>query len=473
MSDFDVVVIGSGPGGYVAAIRAAQLGLKTAIIEKNPTYGGTCLNVGCIPSKALLNSSHHYAFAKKGAGAAHGVLTGEVRLDLGTMLKRKDTTVKQLTGGVDFLLRKNNVSRYNGTGRISAPGKVDVLKADSSVQDSLTAKHIILATGSQSSELPNIKPDGKTIVTSTEALTFDKVPEKFVVIGAGAIGLELGSVWARLGAKVDVLEFLPRVAPGFDLELAQGLQKGLAAEGLTFHLETKVTSVEVKPEGGAVIKALSGKAEKEISFEADKVLLSVGRRPTLGNAVSESLGLELDDRGRVKVDKHFRTSVEGVYAIGDVIPGPMLAHKAEEEGVACAEIIAGRPGHVNYDIIPGVIYTHPELASAGLSEEQAKEKGMEVRVGRFPFRANGRALAGDSVEGMVKLIADAKTDRLLGAHILGAAASELIAELVVAMEFGGSAEDVARTVHAHPTLSEAVKEAALAVDGRSIHMANK
>jgi dihydrolipoamide dehydrogenase len=467
MSDFDLIVIGSGPGGYVAAIRSAQLGLKTAIVEKSKTLGGVCLNIGCIPSKALLNSSHHYSFARKEA-AAHGVVIGDVKLDLPTMLKRKDKTVSQLTGGVAFLMKKNNITRYEGEGRIPAPGQVRVTPVGGGDAQELKAKHIILATGSVPIDLPSMPIDGKTVVTSTEALSFESVPGRLIVIGGGAIGLELGSVWARLGAQVDVVEFLPRIAPGFDLELVQALQKVLAAEGLSFHLETKVNAVETK-DGVATVRAV-GKDGKELSLEADKVLVSVGRKATLGNAVPDDLGLALDERKRVKVDEHFRTNLPGIYAIGDVIAGPMLAHKAEEEGIACVERIAGKAGHVNYDVIPGVIYTHPELASVGLNEDFAKEKGMAVNVGKFPFRANGRALAGDTAEGFVKLVADAKTDRLLGAHILSPVASELIAEAVSVMEFGGSAEDLARTVHAHPTLSEAVKEAALAVEKRAIHV---
>jgi dihydrolipoamide dehydrogenase len=468
MSEFDLIIIGSGPGGYVAAIRAAQLGLKTAIVEKSKALGGTCLNIGCIPSKALLNSSHHYSFARKEA-AGHGVIIGDVRLDLPTMLKRKDKTVAQLTGGVAFLMKKNGVTRYEGTGRIVAPGKVTVTGADGAAQE-LSAKSIILATGSVPIDLPHMPVDGKTVVTSTEALSFAEVPKRLVVIGGGAIGLELGSVWARLGAEVTVVEFLPRIALGFDLELARGLQKGLEADGLKFHLEAKVEAVTVK--GDLATVQADGKDGKTFTLEADKVLVAVGRKAYLGDTVSDEVRLTLDERRRVQVNEHFQTNIPGIYAIGDVISGPMLAHKAEEEGIACVERIAGKAGHVNYDVIPGVIYTHPELASVGLSEEQAKEKGIAVRIGKFPFKANGRALSGDSAEGFVKLIAEARTDRLLGAHILSLGASELIAEVVSVMEFGGSAEDLARTVHAHPTLSEAVKEAALAVDGRAIHVPN-
>ena len=458
MSEFDLVVIGAGPGGYVAAIRAAQLGLKTAIIEKEKALGGTCLRIGCIPSKALLNSSHHFHFAKHEA-SAHGVVIGDVKLDLPTMLKRKDKTVSTLTGGVAFLMKKNKITVFSGEGRVTAPGKITVTGPKS---EELTAKHILLATGSVPIDLPTMPVDGKVSVTSTEALAFDKVPASMVVIGGGAIGLVLGSVWARLGAQVSVVEFLPRIAPGFDLELAKGLQKSLEAEGLKFHLETKVNGIDLA-EGKATVRATT-KDGKDLALEAEKVLVAVGRKAALGNAVAP----ELDERKRVVVDPHFATNVPGVYAIGDVIAGPMLAHKAEEEGVAVAEFIAGKAGHVNYDVIPGVIYTHPEVASVGISEDLAKEKGMAVKTGKFFFRANGRALASDSADGFVKLVADAKTDRLIGAHILSPAASELIQEAVSVMEFGGSSEDLARTVHAHPTLSEAVKEAALAVEGRTI-----
>ena len=392
MSDFDLIVIGSGPGGYVAAIRAAQLGLKTAIVEKTKALGGTCLNIGCIPSKALLNSSHHFSFAKKEA-AAHGVVLGDVRLDLPTMLKRKDKTVAQLTGGVAFLMKKNKVSVFEGTGTITAPGKVHIA-LNNGTQEDLDAKHIIIATGSVPIDLPTMPVDGQTSVTSTEALSFDAVPEKLVVIGGGAIGLELGSVWARLGAQVTVVEFLPRLAPGFDLELARELQKSLEKEGLKFLLETKVDGIDIA-DSRATVRA-TAKDGKEITLEADKVLVAVGRRAFLGSVAPDSLGLALDERKRVKVDEHYHTNLPGIYAIGDVIAGPMLAHKAEEEGIACVERIAGKAGHVDYDVIPGVIYTHPEVATVGLSEEQAKEKGLDVKIGKFPFRANGRALASDS-----------------------------------------------------------------------------
>ena len=468
MDKFDVVIIGSGPGGYVAAIRAAQLGLRTAIIEKDKELGGTCLNIGCIPSKALLSSSDHFSFAKKEA-ARHGIKLDKVELDLPVMLQRKDKVVKQLTTGVRGLMKLNKVSTFQGLGTITAPGKVSIQPNEGSAQE-IEAEHIIIATGSVPVELPSMKFDGKVIVSSTEALCFSEVPKKLLVIGAGAIGLEMGSVWSRLGSEVTVLEFLPRIALGFDLEMANALQKVLTAQGMKFHLDTKVTEVKVLDDK-ATAKATKG--DEQLTFEADKVLVSVGRRAFMEGVGADKLGVELDDRKRIKVDAHFRTNIKGIYAIGDVIAGPMLAHKAEEEGVACAELIAGKAGHVNYDVIPGIIYTNPEVAGAGITEDFAKEKGMEVRVGKFPFAANGRALAADDTVGFVKFVADAKTDRILGAHIMSHVASDLMAECVAVMEFGGSAEDLGRTVHSHPTHSEAVKEAALAVNKVAIHIGNR
>ncbi|MBA3881793.1 MAG: dihydrolipoyl dehydrogenase [Chthoniobacterales bacterium] len=468
MESFDVVIIGSGPGGYVAAIRSAQLGLRTAIIEKDKELGGTCLNIGCIPSKALLSSSHHYAFAKTEA-AKHGIRIDNVALDLPTMLTRKDKVVKALTGGVRGLMKLNKVSTFQGTGMITAPGKVAVQGAEGVAQE-IEAKHIIIATGSVVVELPSMKFDGDVIVSSTEALSFPEVPKKLLVIGGGAIGLEMGSVWSRLGSEVTVVEFLPRIALGFDLELATALQKALTAQGMRFHLGTKVGEVKVENRRAT---ATATKGDEQLTFGADKVLVSVGRRAFAEGVGADKIGVELDDRKRIKVDEHFRTNVKGVYAIGDVIAGPMLAHKAEEEGIACVEMIAGKAGHVNYNVIPGVIYTHPELAGVGITEDFAKEKGMKVRVGKFPFRANGRALAAEDVDGFVKFVADAENDRIIGAHIMSPAASDLISECVAVMEFGGSAEDLGRTVHAHPTLSEAVKEAALSVNKSAIHIGNR
>lgn len=468
MESFDVVIIGAGPGGYVAAIRAAQLGLRTAIVEKEPELGGTCLRIGCIPSKALLSSSDHFAFTRKEA-AKHGIKLDSVGLDLGVMLGRKDKVVKQLTSGVRGLMKLNKVSTFQGVGTITAPGKVSVQMNEGAAQE-VEAKHIVIATGSVPVELPGMKFDGKTIVDSTDALSFSEVPNKLLVIGGGAIGLEMGSVWSRLGTEVTVVEFLPRIALGFDLELATALQKVLTAQGMKFHLGTKVS--EIKVENGRAV-AIAAKGEEKLTFDADKVLVSVGRRSFYDGVGAEKVGVQLDERKRIKVDAHFRTNVEGIYAIGDVVAGPMLAHKAEEEGVACMEMIAGKAGHVNYDVIPGVIYTNPELAGVGVTEDFAKEKGMEVRVGKFPFAANGRALAADDATGLVKFVADAKTDRIIGAHIMAHAASDLMAECVAVMEFGGSAEDLGRTVHAHPTHSEAVKEAALAVNKGAIHIGNR
>src|SRR5881275_2776788 len=468
MEKFDVIIIGSGPGGYVAAIRAGQLGLKTAMVEKDKDLGGTCLNVGCIPSKALLTSSDHFIFAKKEA-EKHGIVVGSVDVDLNKMQQRKEKVVKTLTGGVRALMKTNKVTTFEGFGTITAPGKVSVKSSDGKTQE-IETKNIIIATGSAPIELPFAKFDGKTIVSSTEALTFTEPPPKFLVIGAGAIGLELGSVWARLGSDVTILEFLPRIAVGFDLELSNLLQRSLTGQGIRFHLETKVSAVKI--DNGRVT-ATATKGNEELKFEADKVLVSVGRRPFSEGLCAEKVGVELDEKKRIKVNEHFRTNVEGIYAIGDVIAGPMLAHKAEDEGIACVAIIAGKSGHVNYDAIPGIIYTNPELAGVGITEDQAKEKGMEVRIGKFPFRANGRALANEDVEGLVKFIADAKTDKILGAHILQHAASELIAEPTSVIEFGGSSEDLGRTCHSHPTLSEAVKEAAMAVEKRALHIVNR
>src|SRR5947199_3587350 len=470
MEKFDVVIIGSGPGGYVAAIRAGQLGLKTAMVEKDKDLGGTCLNVGCIPSKALLTSSDHLMFAKKEA-EKHGIVIGNVDVDLNKMQQRKEKVVKTLTGGVRALMKTNKVTTFEGLGTITAPGKVSVKSSDpAAAGQEIETKNIIIATGSVPVELPFAKFDGKIIVSSTEALCFTEAPKKFLVIGAGAIGLELGSVWNRLGSEVTMLEFLPRIALGFDLELSNLLQRALTAQGIKFHLETKVTDVKI--ENGRAI-ASADKANEKLTFEADKVLVSVGRRPFSEGLGAEKVGVEFDEKKRIKIDKHFRTNIEGIYAIGDVIAGPMLAHKAEDEGIACVEIIAGKSGHVNYDAIPGIIYTNPELAGVGITEDQAKEKAMNVRIGKFPFRANGRALANEDVEGVVKFIADAKTDKILGAHILQHAASELIAEPTSVIEFGGSSEDLGRTCHSHPTLSEAVKEAAMAVEKRALHIVNR
>ncbi len=468
MEKFDLVIIGSGPGGYVAAIRAGQLGLKTAMVEKDKDLGGTCLNVGCIPSKALLTSSDHFIFAKKEA-EKHGIVVGSVDVDLNKMQQRKEKVVKTLTGGVRALMKTNKVTTFEGFGTITAPGKVSVKSSDGKTQE-IETKNIIIATGSAPIELPFAKFDGKTIVSSTEALTFTEPPREFLVIGAGAIGLELGSVWARLGSKVTILEFLPRIAVGFDLELSNLLQRSLTGQGITFHLETKVSAIKI--DNGRVT-ATATRGNEELKFEAAKVLVSVGRKPFSEGLGAEKVGVEFDEKKRIKVDQHFKTNVDGIYAIGDVIAGQMLAHKAEDEGIACVERIAGKDGHINYDAIAGIIYTNPELAGVGLTEDQAKEKGIDYRVGRFPFRANARAIANDDLDGIVKFVADARADRILGAHILQHAASELIAEAVSVIEFGGSSEDLARTCHSHPTLSEAVKEAAMNVEKRALHILNR
>src|SRR3954466_9292017 len=405
---FDVVIIGSGPGGYVAAIRAGQLGLKTALVEKEKELGGACLNVGCIPSKALLTSSDHFMFAKKEA-AKHGIMIENATVDLNKMLQRKDKVVKTINTGVRSLMKTNKVTTFEGLGTVTAPGKVSVKGSDGNTQQ-VETKNIIIATGSVPVEFPFAKFDGQTIVSSTEALCFTETPKKLLVIGAGAIGLELGSVWSRLGSDVTILEFLPRIAVGFDLELSNLLQRSLTAQGITFHLEAQVSAIEVK-DGRAVATAIKG--DEELKFDADKVMVCVGRKPFSEGVGAEKVGVELDEKKRIKVDKHFKTNVDGIYAIGDVIAGPMLAHKAEDEGIACVEHMAGKDGHINYDAIAGIIYTNPELAGVGLTEEQAKEKGIDYRVGKFPFRANGRAVANEELDGMVKFIADGKSDRIL------------------------------------------------------------
>ncbi|HWG45723.1 MAG TPA: dihydrolipoyl dehydrogenase [Gemmataceae bacterium] len=463
---YDLVVIGAGPGGYVAAIRAAQLGMSVACVEKRSTLGGACLNVGCIPSKALLDSSELYAQAKTHFDK-HGIQVGQLRLDLAAMLARKDRVVKGLTDGVAFLFKKNKITSYVGAGRLKGEGKIAV-KSASAEEIILEAKHILLATGSEPVSLPSLPFDGTSIVSSTEALAFERVPQHLIIVGGGYIGLELGSVWNRLGAKVTVLEFLPHILPLSDGEIADLLYRSLSKQGLTFHLETKVTGAGAQ--GGQVHVNATHKGKDDL-FQGDKVLVAVGRRPyTMGLGLRE-IGLHPDERtGRLAVDENFETNVKGVYAIGDLIAGPMLAHKAEEDGVACVERLKGMKTHVNYDTVPSVVYTWPEVASVGPTEEQIKASGREYRVGRFPFSANPRARCMDETEGLVKVIADARTDRLLAVHIIGPRASELIAECVTVMEFSGSAEDIARICHSHPTLSEAVREAALAVDRRAIHI---
>ena len=463
MSDsFDVIIIGSGPGGYVCAIRAAQLGLKTACVEKRPTLGGTCLNIGCIPSKALLQSSEEFEKTKH-ALKDHGVLVDGVKLDLARMQARKTEVVNANTKGVEFLFRKNKVTWLKGTGRITGPGTVDV---DGT---SYTTKNIVIATGSESVPLPGVTVDEKQIVTSTGALELEKVPGHLVVVGAGYIGLELGSVWRRLGSEVTVVEFLDRIVPGMDKEVATAFQRILQKQGIKFRLGTKVTAATAASDGVSLtMEPVKGGAPETI--KADIVLVSIGRRPYTEGLGLEEAGVALDDRKRVRVDPHYATNIPGIYAIGDVIAGPMLAHKGEDEGVAVAEILAGQAGHVNYDAIPGVVYTWPEVASVGKTEEELKAGDIAYKVGKFPFTANGRARAMGDTDGFVKILADKASDRLLGAHVLGPDAGTLIAELTTAIEFGASAEDVGRICHAHPTLSEAVKEAALATEGRALHI---
>ena len=463
---YDLIIIGSGPGGYVCAIRAAQLGLKTAIIEKRKTFGGTCLNIGCIPSKALLHASDMFEEAGHGFEAL-GIKIGTPKLDLPAMMKHKDDTVAANVQGVAFLLKKNKVDSYIGTGSIAAPGKVLVTAADGTTQ-TLETTNIVIATGSDSTPLPGVTIDEKTIVTSTGALTLEKVPERMLIVGAGVIGLELGSVWRRLGTEVTVVEYLDRILPGMDDEIAKQFQRILAKQGVTFHLGSKVTKVETGKKGATVtVEPAAGGALK--SIETDIVLVAIGRRPYTEGLGLEAAGMALE-RGKIVIDGHFRSNVAGIYGLGDVVRGPMLAHKAEDEGLAVAEIIAGKAGHVNYDVIPGVVYTMPEIASIGKTEEELKAAGIAYAVGKFPFTANGRARATRHMDGFVKVLADAATDRVLGAHIIGAGAGDLIHEVAVLMEFGGSSEDLARTCHAHPTMSEAVKEAAMGVEKRAIHI---
>lgn len=455
---FDLIVIGGGPGGYVAALRAAQLGSRVACIDKRPAFGGTCLNIGCIPSKALLDSSELFDVARRKL-ANHGIGVGRLSLDLATMMKRKSQVVKSLTDGVGWLLKKNKVTAYTGTARLAGPGKVEVTKADGA-KETLDAKAVLLATGSDVIELPALKFDHQFIVNSTDALSFNDVPRHLIVVGGGYIGLELGSVWARLGSKVTVLEFLPRLLPATDGEIAGMVRKSLEKQGLEFHLETKVTAAKVS---GRQVTVTASKDGKETTFLADKVLVAVGRRPFIDGLGLAEAGVNHDPKaGRVEVDEHYQTNVPGVYAIGDLIAGPMLAHKASEEGIAVAEHLAGKPAHVNYDAIPSVIYIWPEVAAVGKTEELVKETGRPYRVGKFPFIASARAKVMDETEGVVKVIADADTDRVLGVHIFGPRASEMIAEAAAVVEFQGSAEDIARICHAHPTLSEALGEAARA-----------
>ena len=461
---YDLVVIGAGPGGYVAAIRAAQLGMSVACVDKRDTLGGTCLNVGCIPSKALLQSSEKFAEAAHGL-SRHGISVGKPKIDVAAMQANKDKIVSDNTGGVAFLFKKHKITAVTGAARIEKPGVVAV---NSGAPQTLNAKNILVATGSGSIPLRGVEVDEKRIVTSTGALTLDAVPKRLVVVGGGYIGLELGSVWSRLGAQVTVVEFLDRIVPAMDGEIAKQLHRTLEKQGLKFRLSTKVTGAENK-KNGVTLTLEPSKGGPAETLDCDVVLVAIGRRPyTEGLGLAEA-GVAIDNAGRIKIDAHFQTTVQGIYAIGDVVAGPQLAHKASEEGVAVAEILAGQAGHVNYEAIPAVVYTAPEVASVGKTEEELKDAGVLYKVGKFPFSANPRARIMGVPEGMVKILADAKTDRILGVHIIGAEAGDMIHEAVVAMEFGAAAEDLARTCHAHPTLNEAVHEAALAVANRALH----
>jgi len=463
---YDLIIIGTGPGGYVCAIRAAQLGLKVAVVEKRKTHGGTCLNIGCIPSKALLHASEMFDEAGHGF-AALGIDVPAPRLNLGAMMKHKQETVDANVQGVGFLLKKNKVDAYFGTGTILVPGKVQVSEQAGASQV-LETKAIVIATGSDVAPLPGVVIDEARIVSSTGAIALKAVPKKLVVIGAGVIGLELGSVWRRLGAEVEVIEYLDRILPGMDEEVAKQFQRLLEKQGFTFRLGHKVTAAQASETGVSLTLEPSAGGEAQ-ALTADVVLVAIGRRPYTEGLGLEAAGVAME-RGRVVIDDHFATNVPGIYAIGDVVRGPMLAHKAEDEGVAVAEILVGKAGHVNYDVIPGVVYTFPEVASVGKTEEELKAAGVAYTIGKFPFTANGRARANRATDGFVKILADKVTDRVLGVHIIAAGAGEMIHEAAVLMEFGGSAEDLARTCHAHPTMSEAVKEAAMAVDKRQIHM---
>jgi dihydrolipoamide dehydrogenase len=466
MATYDLVIIGTGPGGYVCAVRAAQLGMKVAVVEKNATLGGTCLNVGCMPSKALLHASEMFEEAEH-SFAKMGVSVSAPQLDLPAMMNFKQQGIDGNVKGVDFLMKKNKIDVLKGTGKILGAGKVEV--SGDGKTETVETKNIVIATGSDIARLKGIEIDEKRIVSSTGALSLEKVPEKLLIVGAGVIGLELGSVWQRLGAQVIVVEFLDRILPGMDGEVAKQFQRILEKQGFAFKLGAKVTGVDTSGKTliAKVEPAAGGAAE---TLEADVVLVCIGRVPYTEGLGLKEAGIALDNRGRVQIDPHFSTSVKGVYAIGDVVAGPMLAHKAEDEGVACAEVIAGKAGHVNYDVIPGVVYTTPEVSSVGKTEEELKEAGVTYTSGKFPFTANGRSKVNQTTDGFVKVLADAKTDRVLGVHIIGREAGEMIHEAAVLMEFGGSAEDLARTCHAHPTRSEAIKEAALAVGKRAIHM---
>ncbi|MBA19291.1 MAG: dihydrolipoyl dehydrogenase [Verrucomicrobiales bacterium] len=462
--EFDLIVIGAGPGGYTAAIKAAQLGMKTAIIEKKKNLGGTCLNVGCIPSKALLSSSELYHQAKHQFGV-HGINAEGLSVDVATMMKRKDGVIRKMARGIDYLIKKNNIEHFIGTGSIINSSEVEV---DQGAQKKrLKTKRILIATGSKVSDLPFLDYDGSTVLSSDNAIALDQAPDSMIVIGGGAIGLELGSVWARLGTKVDIIESLPRIATIFDESVTQPLQELLQKQGIKFHLNTRVESAEKTKTG---IKLTASKDNNKIELEAEKILIAVGRKPNTDNLEAAKIKIELDERGFIQIDANWQTNIPGIYAIGDVVAGPMLAHKAEQEAIAVVERMAGKAGQVNYSTIPWVIYTSPEVAAVGLTEQEAKDKGFEVSTGIFPFQANGRAVAGAHSEGLAKIISNKKTDRVLGVQILSTNASELIAEAVLLMEFEGSTEDLARTIHAHPTMSEGLREAAHVTMGEPLHL---
>jgi len=461
---FQAIVIGGGPSGYVCAIRLSQLGIKTACVESRGSLGGTCLNIGCIPSKSLLNLSENFHKVKHFSNL--GIEISTVKLNLEKMMKNKDKVVTILTKGIEFLFKKNKVTHYKGTGSFKSATQVSIID-DKKKKTTIESDKIIISTGSEPISLPGVKFDEKIIVSSTGALELSKVPKKMVIVGAGYIGLEMGSVWSRLGSEVHVVEFLDHITPGMDKEISKEFMKILQKQGINFHLQTKVNSIKKNNKGALV--STTNKDGKKINFECDVVLVSVGRKPNTKNLNLDEIGIALDDKKRVKVDKNFQTNVKNIYAIGDVIAGPMLAHKAEEEGIAIAELIAGQSGHVNYNIIPGVVYTSPEVASIGKTEEQLKDLNQKYKVGKFPFMANSRAKAINETDGFVKILAEEKTDKVLGVHIIGSHAGEMIAQIAIAMEFGASSEDIARTCHAHPTFSEAIKEAALSVDKRPIH----
>lgn len=465
---FDLVVIGAGPGGYVAAIRAAQLGMKVAVVEKRATLGGTCLNVGCIPSKALLQSSHLFEEAGHDL-AAHGIVVAAPKLDFAQMMKRKGEVVGATTKGIEFLFKKNKVASFRGAGRIEAAGSVAVVGEDGAVKDTLAARNILIASGSEVTPLPGVTIDEKKIVSSTGALELAEVPRRLVVVGAGIIGLELGSVWRRLGSEVTVIEFLDRITPGVDDEITKFLQRSLAKQGLKFRLGAKVTKAEAT-DSGVTLTVEPSKGGAAETLEADVVLVAIGRRPYVAGLGLDKAGVKLTDRGRIAVDGHFQTSVPGIYAIGDVVDGPMLAHKASEDGIACVETLAGQKGHVNWDLVPSVIYTQPEVAWVGKTEEQLKAAGVAYKIGKYPFTADPRSRANGATEGFVKVLADKTTDRVLGVHIFGAEAGTMIGEAGLAMEFAASAEDIGRVCHAHPTVNEALKEAALAAWDKPIHL---